>query len=277
MPLPVLRVKRKASEDPVNALYLELGNNPNSVSSTKRRKFAGRYYFKLSQTLKQDDRYIQINDESSEPTHEDVRNIHSHTKISSLKKNNYGIPVVQTSEDVVKAPTHMDLGSRENTKGILSFSSPRYTIQNLPSTQSNRVFDAIRVEQGHTTYHPHPQLDSMIQEYLSNGDLPLQQSTEDYVYDIYEASSKEPNKPTFAYGVIDALSIPDAFRSSLEQELVSETVDSDKDDPLHDEIDEDSNAESFYQNSYPDEDEWQDSSENDEFAYSDDAEQDFYD
>lgn len=105
--------------------------------------------FKLSQTLKQDDRYIQINDESSEPTHEDVRNIHSHTKISSLKKNNYGIPVVQTSEDVVKASTHMDLGSRENTKGILSLSSPRYTIQNLPSTQSNRVFDAIRVEQGY--------------------------------------------------------------------------------------------------------------------------------
>ncbi|EPY51020.1 RNA polymerase II associated protein [Schizosaccharomyces cryophilus OY26] len=272
MPLPVLRVKRKATDDPVNALYLELGHEIGERTIAKKRKSSGRYFFRLSQTLKNDKQYVSnVNAVRSSSASDLLESTNVPSKPPLPKANSYGIPIIQPSEPAIpKVHSHMDLDVKGSVPSIPpTLDSPRFAIQNLPSTKDEKVFDAIRLQKSQGMYHTHPQLDSMIHEYLSNGDLPLQQAREEYVYDIYEASNKEPSKPPTGYGVIDALSVPDAFRESLENELVSESHDAEEEDPLRDEIDEDSNAESFYQNSYPDEDEWGGSSEHsfqDDFA-----------
>ncbi|EPX74905.1 RNA polymerase II associated protein [Schizosaccharomyces octosporus yFS286] len=282
MPLPVLRVKRKAVDDPVNALYLELGNEIGERTIAKKRKPSSRYFFRLSQTLKNDTHYVpKLNNVHVPPT----TNLQEPENVSSKyplpKENSYGIPIVQPSEPAIpKVHSHMDLDIKKTVPfAPPTLDSPRFAIQNLPSAKDEKVFDAIRLQKSQGMYHTHPQLDSMIHEYLSNGDLPLQQANEEYVYDIYEASVQEPSKPPTGYGVIDALSVPDAFRESLENELVSEKQDGEDEDPLRDEIDEDSNAESFYQNSYPDEDEWGGSSGGslqDEFASDENYGDDLY-
>jgi hypothetical protein len=260
----IIRLKRKRNEDPLPTLCtfpsslvsagaddLDLGiDSPTSLSSpsqdtVKRAKVehATASIFTLALTVDSDDTSIDsINVQDLYKSKLESRPDSSDSD-SSRKKRSFS--------DVIDPP-----------KFRMSRKKPR---QNVPETnipQDYEVFDAIReptvAADGIPQFRPSgipneilsgdpakdAALHEMLQSYLTidNDNRTYLNLKDEYVYDIYYRTAASPaTVPTDAnFGVLVYDSEPEFM----------------EDEEVGDEEDADSNSEGYYQNSYPDEDEW---------------------
>lgn len=253
-PPRILRIKRKRGQDPLQALVLEDNQSakrskPSSpVSSTVLDKNKN-FYFTLTRT----DESATINDEAviesilSEATplggaDTSTPNNDTDTKIDNSKMNRkrkFIIPKRQTEED-----TYIPNELSDMVSSLLTYDR---NVNGPKRKRRNRSGIASNLENSPTVHEADPGIEYTV--------ATVEEKSE-YVYDVYQLSSTEPmttaNHPQTQIGYIRFF--------DEENDLYQSDEENDKTNKLFSD-DEDSNAESFYQNDYP--------SDEDAGAYSD--------
>ncbi|KAK6458377.1 uncharacterized protein RJT20DRAFT_31306 [Scheffersomyces xylosifermentans] len=267
-PPRILRIKRKRFQDPLQALVLEdrrgvkrskpstpVSSQAPSPSATPARNVSTEnlnYIFKLARTdaltgnanvdetilqsvlseasFQQDDQNDPNKTSTSTPTTPSKR---------TTRKRKFIIPSRQTEEDVVipnelsdMLNSFLTVDKQESSNVGGSGHRKRRTRASVGNT-SNEITDQTPSNNDFTT---DTDIDTSTKEELS-----------EYVYDVYQLTSTEPlttaNHPQSQIGYIRFFDDDDDnFYDTDEDELNKPTVFSD---------DEDSNAEDFYQNDYP--------------------------
>ncbi|CUM53842.1 uncharacterized protein AC631_00236 [Debaryomyces fabryi] len=254
-PPQILRIKRKRGQDPLQALILEDNNaakrsKPSSPASSTIIDKNKNFYFTLTRT----DEFGAINEEaviesilSEAPSvgeaGSSILDKEAGKKVensSGGRKRKFIIPKKQTEEDAYIPNELADMVSslltskdnmnssqrkRRNRKGISASNLEESPV--IPDIETENKLNVVDIEE-----------------------------KSDYVYDVYQLSSTEPmttaNHPQSQIGYIRFFDEENDLYQSDEENEKTNNLFSD---------DEDSNAESFYQNDYP--------SDEDAGAYSD--------
>ncbi|EEB05373.2 RNA polymerase II associated protein [Schizosaccharomyces japonicus yFS275] len=258
---PILRVKRKASEDPVQALYLQLGDPAHTGTPSKKTKVNGNFCFQLAKTIHGPSAGAPVEPYAPPPVIS-ANPPQTKQRPSWIDSGHVGIPRVVAADEFA-TPSKRKFSPSANSQ-----THKKFAIQEIESGTTGNVFDAVLSDyvEEEKPSNVHPQLQYMVKEYLGTEDQ--------FVYDIYTINSSNSPKPTTDFGVIDASAVPEMFRQNLENELLLDDSDDNTSDD-GDDVDEDSNAESFYQNSYPDEDEWYEGPDHSESEFGESSE-DYY-
>lgn len=269
-PYTIVRIKRKRTDEPLDALVVE--------SRVRRKKVKGsRHVFQFVQTVEEtvwEDKQVQetLQNQISKLSQND----HDNNTQPSVPADITNLPGTQRSRRLAEdgkrytiVPTHESV---ENTK--FATSPPKVISAKDAQSQSDfRMYDAVPADQKPTS----PVFDSdmekflpMLQNYLRMNDEPSQvlsaaPPAEDYVWDVFyrrPCTLSEWNSVA-NIGTLEGLppSLDDPYSSDSESEE-------------EDEADEDSNAEEYYKNDYPDEDDSSDSGGSDIFHDGSEAEDD---
>mmetsp|Transcript_9166 Transcript_9166/g.11453 ORF Transcript_9166/g.11453 Transcript_9166/m.11453 type:complete len:360 (-) Transcript_9166:642-1721(-) len=254
-PPQILRIKRKRGQDPLQALILEDNNaakrsKPSSPASSTIIDKNKNFYFTLTRT----DESGAINEEaviesilSEAPSlggagssSLDKEIVNKVGNSSGNRKRKFIIPKKQTEEDTYIPNELADMVSSLLTSKD-NVNSPQRKRRNRKGNSSGNLEES-------------PAL-SEIQTESKTNVLDTEEKS-DYVYDVYQLSSTEPmttaNHPQSQIGYIRFFDEENDLYQSDEEHDKTNNMFSD---------DEDSNAESFYQNDYP--------SDEDAGAYSD--------
>lgn len=254
-PPQILRIKRKRGQDPLQALILEDNNaakrsKPSSpVSSTVLDK-NNNFYFTLTRT----DESGAINEEaviesilseapSTKRTASSILDKDDERKVENSnvnRKRKFIIPKRQTEEDTYIPNELADMVSSLLTSRH-NVNSPQRKRRNRSGNSASNLGDTPIVPETETEGQPV---------------VVVTEEVSDYVYDVYQLSLTEPmttaNHPQSQIGYIRFFDEDNDLYQSDEEKNKTNNMFSD---------DEDSNAESFYQNDYP--------SDEDAGAYSD--------
>lgn len=245
-PPKILRIKRKRGQDPLQALILEdkqsaKRSKPSSPASSTVLDNNTNFYFKLTRT----DESTAINEEAivqsilAEATGngDTSKKDNDNLKVNQNdRKRKFIIPKRQTQEDTYIPHELSDM--------LSSLLTDNRTVQNPKRKRRNR---SVANSSPHADTEDEPEIEA---------EDPMDSETSDYVYDVYQLSSTEPltsaNHPQSQIGYIRFFDDDnDLYQSDDENEKTNRLFSDD----------EDSNAESFYQNDYP--------SDEDAGAYSD--------
>ncbi|KAI9568329.1 hypothetical protein HD554DRAFT_758683 [Boletus coccyginus] len=249
-PYTILRIKRKRTEEPLDALVVE--------SRFRRKKSRGGVdVFQFAQTVEPDaweDNALRQNLQS---------------QISKLAQDSNESTRAQAPPGrETRLPPRTDNGARRYAVRVTSDggdsrkrrrpTSPPKVISSKDIPRNDfRMYDAVLEDQGHALPPMDPEMEKflpMLQDYLtlqdtiSSGVTPIANSYtptgDDYVWDVFYRrpySLSEWNSFAVNYGTVTGLP------PSVEDDL------SDSESEEADEADEDSNAEEYYKNDYPDE------------------------
>ncbi|KAG1822623.1 uncharacterized protein BJ212DRAFT_1444934 [Suillus subaureus] len=275
-PYTIVRIKRKRTDEPLDALVLIVTSVVESRVRRKKSK-GGRDVFQFIQTVEEtvwEDKQLQ----------ETLQN-----QISKLSQNhteNNTKPSVPANvSNLSGAQRHRQLAdegrrytivpTRESAENTKFATSPPKVIsaKDVQSPSDFRMYDAVPADKKLTS----PVFDSdmekflpMLQNYLRMNDEPSQvlsaaPPAEDYVWDVFykrPCTLSEWNSVA-NIGTLEGLppSLDDPYSSDSESEE-------------EDDADEDSNAEEYYKNDYPDEDDSDDSEGSDIFHESSESEDD---
>ncbi|KAG7447893.1 uncharacterized protein BT62DRAFT_929994 [Guyanagaster necrorhizus] len=251
-PYTILRIKRKRHEEPLDALVVESGIR-------RKKSRGGMGVFKFAQTV--EDRAW-----SDQKLHQQIQD-----KVSRLSRE---APVLtpETNQPSVPQPASSPTSSRRLSTDF----NRRYTIidqecesmpptsppkvistKDLPPKATNpnlRVFDAIP-EDGQSSHVMDLEMEKimpMLKAYLNIDDVVASEpapESEDYVWDVFY------HRPSTLSEWNEAATI--GTLTGLPHSLM-DRYDLDSDSEEEDEADEDSNAEEYYKNDYPDEEELSD-------------------
>jgi len=241
----ILRIKRKRTEEPLDALVVE--------SRSRRKKTRGGLdVFQFAQTVEHD-----IWEDS-----EMRQNLQS--QISRLAQDSSTAPGRETRFPPVPHPA--DSGARRYAVRVTGDGDSRLKrrptsppkVISSKDTQRNdfKMYDAVPEDQGSSLPPMDPEMEKflpMLQDYLTLQETVIPKTTSyyantcsDYVWDVFYRrpySLSEWNSFAAKYGTVTGLPL------SLEDDDLSDNSESEEED----EADEDSNAEEYYKNDYPDE------------------------
>ncbi|KAG1743235.1 uncharacterized protein EDB91DRAFT_236327 [Suillus paluster] len=269
-PYTIVRIKRKRTDEPLDVLVVE--------SRVRRKKSkGGRDVFQFVQTVEEtvwEDKQLQVTLQNQ--ISKLSQNHHENNMQPSAPADVTNLPGAQRSRQSADEGRRYTIvptrESAENTK--FATSPPKViSVKDVQSPSDFRMYDAVPADQKPTS----PIFDSemekflpMLQNYLRMNDEPSQvlsaaPPAEDYVWDVFyrrPGTLSEWNSVA-NIGTLEGLppSLDDPYSSDSESEE-------------EDEADEDSNAEEYYKNDYPDEDDSNDSEGSDIFHESSEAEDD---
>jgi len=243
----IIRLKRKRNENPLPTLYLDMEQTTTPPDTTKRVKIehAPPSVFTLAMTMESDE-YTTLD------------NLDVDLWKSQLDKRPDSSASDSSSKKRAFSQVHVS-----PPKFRMSRKRPRNNPPETPMPEQVQVFDAVRETRVQTDHGVPTIMSSGIPDEIQSGDASkdailaeMLQSyltvdadnrayvnlKDEYVYDIYYRAATGPaTVPTDAnFGVL----VYDSDPEMMEDEEV-----------MNDE-DADSNSEGYYQNSYPDEDEW---------------------
>ncbi|KAF9651675.1 hypothetical protein BDM02DRAFT_3110452 [Thelephora ganbajun] len=234
-PLTILRVKRKRNEEPVDALVF---------SDSKRRK-KGLDVFHFVQTVEREDSWNTKDFQErvsalvkAVPTENDPQST------SSTPPESAQDSATAKAYAIVKQPPVTTRRPLNTPPKVVSHK------ELLNRTQDVQCYDAVPVNEPEDAQAEVEKFIPMLEEYLKLSDIhPTTagaSSTNDYVWDIfYHRSSKSTDWNKIPQNIGTLTGLPTSFGDPDESGPESE---------VEDEGDEDSNAEDWFTNDYPDED-----------------------
>ncbi|KAK0503449.1 hypothetical protein EDD18DRAFT_1346313 [Armillaria luteobubalina] len=249
-PYTILRIKRKRNEEPLDALVVESGIR-------RKKSRGGMGVFKFAQTVEDE----AWNDQK---LHQRIQD-----EVSRLSREE---PILATEpkQPIVAPPA----SSPVKDEATLPVNPPKIiSTKDLPPKQGNpnfRMFDAVPEtdESSHAMDREMEKIMPMLKAYLNIDDAAASEpapESGDYVWDVFY------HRPSTLSEWNDAATV--GTLTGLPPSL-TDPYDSDSDSEAEDEADEDSNAEEYYKNDYPDEEELSDwSGSGDEFHEHSDHEQ----
>lgn len=267
-PYTVLRIKRKRNEEPLDALVVESGIR-------RKKSRGGMGVFKFAQT-------VEDGAWNDQKLHQRIQD-----EVSRLSREE-PILAPEPKQPTVAQPSSSPTGNRrlstdfnrrytiidQESEATLPANPPKIiSTKDLPPKQANpnfRLFDAVPEddESSHAMDREMEKIMPMLKAYLNIDDAAASEpapESGDYVWDVFY------HKPSTLSEWNEAASI--GTLTGLPPSLM-DPYDSDSDSEAEDEADEDSNAEEYYKNDYPDEEELSDwSGSGDEFHEHSDHEQ----
>ncbi|OAX39878.1 hypothetical protein K503DRAFT_865065 [Rhizopogon vinicolor AM-OR11-026] len=269
-PYTIVRIKRKRTDEPLDALVVESG-------ARRKKSRGGRGVFQFVQTVEEtvwEDKKLQetLQNQISKLSQID-HEIIAPPKVSADATN---LPGVQRGRQLAdEGRRYTIVPTRESTENSKFATSPPKVIsaKDVQSQNDFRMYDAVPADQIQAS----PIFDSemekflpMLQNYLRMNEEPSRvpsaiTQAEDYVWDVFYRRPCTLNEwnSVANIGTLEGLppSLDDPYSSDSESEE-------------EDEADEDSNAEEYYKNDYPDEEDSDDSEGSDIFHESSEAEDD---
>ncbi|KAH7913425.1 hypothetical protein BJ138DRAFT_1146173 [Hygrophoropsis aurantiaca] len=260
----ILRIKRKRNEEPLDALVVESG--------VRRKKSRGGIdVFQFAQTVEQDawederlhqNLQSQISKLAQEPSENLVpKDTTAPEKISVPAAS----PRPQSTDD--RRYTILPVAEEDNGRRRAPTSPPKViSWRDVPPKSDFKMYDAVLAASSNS-----PTADAemesflpMLNEYLSLQDITASSSQasvntppdtskgDDYVWDVFYRRPATLNEWVAAANVGTLTGLPPSL---------TDPYDSDTDSEEEDEADEDSNAEEYYKNDYPDDEEDSDGSD----------------
>ncbi|KAJ3813555.1 hypothetical protein EV368DRAFT_72115 [Lentinula lateritia] len=243
-PYTFLRIKRKRNEEPLDALVVESG-------ARRKKSKGGTGVFQFAKTIEEgvwedeeQKRAIQpIPQEAKAPVPPSEATVASTPPLKSHQTtDNRRYTIVERS-----LPTaHLPLRKPASPPQVVSS-------KELPTQRANsdfKMYDAV-LENPPAQEQIDPALERLLQDYLKlqtpSASIPATAENEDYVWDIFYHRPR-----TYTQALMDAVAVGTV--SGLPP-LGSGDSDSDSYSEEEDEADEDSNAEEWYTNDYPEEEE----------------------
>ncbi|KAG1171289.1 hypothetical protein G6F70_007312 [Rhizopus microsporus] len=272
-PITILRIKRKRTEEPLEALLLQQQNEEKRLKRSnedtgvlKVSATALPTIFRLAETVEEAsfsnlDEARKLKDRISRRIQPGLSRPQTPTPIEERKEQ-----LMQKQSDVSKKARYRVISQNrakamENMPPVVQSSSER------AAEDLFQMYEAVRDDET-TAKQPKLILDEdtedvddimcnfipMIKEYLTLNDREQKQEDEDdYVYDVYYRDDQEPN----------ALNVNNVGSLVWFDDTTEYMDDNDTESEMGDVGDEDSNAEDYYQNDYPDEED--DHDDHDEF------------
>ncbi|OJA21490.1 hypothetical protein AZE42_03279 [Rhizopogon vesiculosus] len=269
-PYTIVRIKRKRTDEPLDALVVESG-------ARRKKSRGGRGVFQFVQTVEEtvwEDKKLQetLQNQISKLSQIDHEVI-AQPKVSADATN---LPGIQRGRQLAdEGRRYTIVPTRESAENTKFATSPPKVIsaKDVQSQNDFRMYDAVPADQVQAS----PIFDSemekflpMLQNYLRMNEEPSRvpsgiPQAEDYVWDVFYRRPCTLNEwnSVANIGTLEGLppSLDDPYSSDSESEE-------------EDEADEDSNAEEYYKNDYPDEEDSDDSEGSDIFHESSEAEDD---
>ncbi|KAK0210936.1 hypothetical protein DFS33DRAFT_339401 [Desarmillaria ectypa] len=251
-PYTILRIKRKRCEEPLDALVVESGIR-------RKKSRGGMGIFKFAQTVEDDawsDKNLRqrIEDEVSRLSREAPVQSPETNQTTVLQPASSPTSSRRLSTDFNRRYTIVD----QERETILPTSPPKViSTKELPPKQANpnfRMFDAVP-EDDQSSREMDREMEKimpMLKAYLNVDDAAASErapESGDYVWDVFYHRPSTLSEWNEAATIGTLTGLPPSFM---------DPHDSDSDSEVEDEADEDSNAEEYYKNDYPDEEELSD-------------------
>ncbi|KAJ6557216.1 hypothetical protein DFH09DRAFT_540359 [Mycena vulgaris] len=256
----ILRIKRKRNEEPLDALVVE--------SRRRKKSRGGVGVFQFAQTVEHDawedeKRKLDIQDQISRLARESASNAAEPKRLNpssnrtspTIPKDDRRYTIIPQEAEEEEAPTRRRLPT-----------SPPEVIsaKDLPPKKKNtgfKLYDAVLSADKAATAEADAEMEKfmpMLTEYLNLNDIaasgsaasvaetmpPSATSTDDYVWDVFYHRPATLTEWNEAANVGTLTGLPPS---------ITDPYDSASDSEEEDEADEDSNAEEYYKNDYPDE------------------------
>ncbi|KAF9778561.1 hypothetical protein BJ322DRAFT_1091239 [Thelephora terrestris] len=230
-PLTILRIKRKRGEEPVDALVL---------SDSKRRK-KGLDVFHFVQTVELEDSW------NAKDIQERITALAKTTPAETESPS----PSTKPGKDLAPSKAYAIVDPSPATARRPPNAPPKVVSHKelLNRAQDVQCYDAVPVSEPEETQAEVEKFIPMLEEYLKLSDIQPTtsgaSSANDYVWDIfYHRTSKSTDWNKISQNIGTLTGLPASFGDPDE---------SDSDSEVEDEGDEDSNAEDWFTNDYPDE------------------------
>ncbi|CEG65326.1 hypothetical protein RMATCC62417_02129 [Rhizopus microsporus] len=272
-PITILRIKRKRTEEPLEALLLQQQNEEKRLkrsnedtSVLKVSATALPTIFRLAETVEEAsfsnlDEARKLKDRISRRIQPGLSRPQTPTSIEERKEQ-----LMQKQSDVSKKARYRVI-SQNRAKAMENMPPVVQSSSEKAAEDLFQMYEAVKDDET-TAKQPKLILDEdtedvddimcnfipMIKEYLTLNDREQKQEDEDdYVYDVYYRDDQEPN----------ALNVNNVGSLVWFDDTTEYMDDNDTESEMGDVGDEDSNAEDYYQNDYPDEED--DHDDHDEF------------
>ncbi|KAJ6511980.1 hypothetical protein C8R47DRAFT_1092967 [Mycena vitilis] len=266
----ILRIKRKRNEEPLDALVVE--------SRRRKKSRGGVGVFQFAQTVEHDaweddKRKRDIEDQVSRLARESA-STPAEPKPPPSARTSPSIP----KDDLVRRYRIIAQEEESPTRRRVPTSPPKViSAKDLPAKTKDtgfKMYDAVLSADKAPAVQPDQEMDNflpMLNEYLKLNDIststssssvsesllpPSASSTDDYVWDVFYHRPATLTEWNEAANVGTLTGLPPS---------ITDPYDSASDSEEEDEADEDSNAEEYYKNDYPDEDSSPEEEDSDEF------------